>query len=438
MTRGSKKRRIERLKSALIVLLSCSAVFLLMRTQAAIVSSEDSGTAYQTGAEGSASTESPGATARPLRMAAAIQRGSEVVRYGVQYDQESADALYQQSYSLLVEALSSASQLRAVNEDEFQQALSTAPGLYFDWQGEIPVEVLNGWLSVDSRALTGTVRRMVLTAVEGQVLLYYWDESAGHGWVCTADVISAGRLTESVGALQENGVLFAFESEDFGTLAPYTMLQPQMPVPVVYNASNPITSQESRQTLQEQLGFPENSVSYPAAGEQVIRSRNDTLHIVDNGLVTYEAAEEGSDRYRLSGTGVYEAVEGCRRLAQQTLGQTSGEAALYLISAEETGEDVWEIEFGYSLNGTQVRIGEEGWAARFVVERGQVTDFQMWFRSYTDSGTTSVVLPVRQAMAAMEAKGHEGEELLLVYLDSGGEGLVSASWAAARALDTGR
>ena len=39
MTRGSKKRRIERLKSALIVLLSCSAVFLLVRTQAAFTSS---------------------------------------------------------------------------------------------------------------------------------------------------------------------------------------------------------------------------------------------------------------------------------------------------------------------------------------------------------------------------------------------------------------
>ena len=144
MTRGNKKRRIERLKSALIVLLSGSAVFLLMRTQAAIVSTEDSGTAYQAEAENSASTESPGATARPLRMAAAIQRGGEVVRYGVQYDQESTDSLYQQSYSLLVEALSSASQPYAVSETEFRQALSTAPGLYFDWQGEIPVAVLNG------------------------------------------------------------------------------------------------------------------------------------------------------------------------------------------------------------------------------------------------------------------------------------------------------
>ena len=71
-----------------------------------------------------------------------------------------------------------------MSETEFRQALSTAPGLYFDWQGEIPVAVLNGWLSVDNQTLTGTVRRMVLTAVEGQVLLYYWDESAEQGWAC--------------------------------------------------------------------------------------------------------------------------------------------------------------------------------------------------------------------------------------------------------------
>ena len=168
------------------------------------------------------------------------------------------------------------------------------------------------------------------------------------------------------------------------------------------------------------------------------RGRSDALPSAGDGRGAYEAAAEGGDRCRLPGTGVYEAVEGCRRLAQQTLGQNSGEAALYLISAKENGEENWVVEFGYSLNGAQVRIGEEGWAARFVVEQGQITEFQLWFRSYTDSGTTSVVLPVRQALAAMETKGHEGEELLLVYLDGGGEGLVSASWAAARALDTGR
>ena len=65
-----------------------------------------------------------------------------------------------------------------------------------------------------------------------------------------------------------------------------------------------------------------------------------------------------------------------------------------------------------------------------------MNSFTLCFRSYTDNGTTSVVLPQRQAMAAMEAKGHQGEELLLVYLDTGVQ-QVSASWAAASQWKTG-
>ena len=67
------------------------------------------------------------------------------------------------------------------------------------------------------------------------------------------------------------------------------------------------------------------------------------------------------------------------------------------------------------------------------MEQGRITGFQLRTRRYTDAGTTTVVLPERQAMAAMEAKGHENEELLLVYLDTGAE-MVTASWAAASEL----
>ena len=435
MTRGSKKRLIERVKSLLIVLLSCSAVFLVVRAQEEIVPADGPEAVYHGEGDGLNSAEGSGAAARPMRMAAAIQRGSEVVRYGVQYDQEGTDALYQQSYSLLVEALSSASQPREIGEEVWLQALSAAPGLYFDWQGEIPMAVLTGWLSVDNPALTGTtVRRLVLTAEGGQVRLYGWDDSSGRGCVSSCDVISSNRLVEMVGALQENGAIFAFESEDYSGLSPHTMVLLQPPVPALYNGLNPLTGEESRRALQAQLGFPESSVSYNAAGEQVIRSRNDTLHIAEDGRVTYEAAEEGSDRYFVEGAGVYEAVEGCRRLAQQTLGQLWGEASLYLMSARETGEGGWQVEFGFRLDGVPVLLGEEGWAAWFLVEQGQITKFQLHFRSYADSGTTGVVLPEHQAMAAMEAGGHVGEELLLAYRDRGNEELVSASWMAAQLL----
>ena len=438
MTKGSKKRLIERIKSLLIVVLSCSAIFLTVRTQAVIVNSNRSSDTQASGVGAPASPEDTGAAAHPLRMAAAIHQGNEMVRYGVQYDQDAVDTLFQQASSLLLEALSSASQPQAVDEERWQAALTSAPGLYFDWQGELPLTVLTGWLSVNNPALTGTVRRMALTAEEGQVLLYYWDESSDRCFMCTADVISGERLVEVVSSLQENGAQFAFETEEYSDLSPYTMILPQNSSPAAYSVSNPLSSEGNRRNLQEQLGFPENSVYYEAAGELVIRNRNDTLHLADDGLVIYEAAAEGSDRYRLPSAGLYDAVEGCRQLVQQTLGQFCGAASLYLMSVAETGEGGWQVEFGYSLNGVQVRIGEEGWSARFVVEQGQIIDFQLCFRNYTDSRTTSVVLPERQAMAAMAAAGHSGEELLLVYLDNGGEELISASWAAIDNLESGR
>ena len=80
MTKGSKKRLIERIKSLLIVVLSCSAIFLTVRTQAVIVNSNRSSDTQASGVGAPASPEDTGAAAHPLRMAAAIPQGNEMVR----------------------------------------------------------------------------------------------------------------------------------------------------------------------------------------------------------------------------------------------------------------------------------------------------------------------------------------------------------------------
>lgn len=163
----------------------------------------------------------PAETARPLRMAAVIPAGgNEVQRFGVQYSEADTADLFQQAYTILVEALSSANQLKEVTEAEWRQALSAAPGLYFDWQGEVPLEVLDGWLSVENPMLTGSVRRMVLAAREGRVFLCYFDEMAGGYYACASDVVSASRLEEVVETLRDNGARFAFETEEYSGLEP--------------------------------------------------------------------------------------------------------------------------------------------------------------------------------------------------------------------------
>ncbi len=432
MTKRRRKRIVERIKSVLILLLSCSAVYLVVLTQSIAVPSGL--LSRPSGGGGILSVADPAETARPLRMAAVIPTGgSEIQRFGVQYSDVNTADLFQQGYTILVEALSSANQPEKVTEAEWRKALTAAPGLYFDWQGEVPLAVLDGWLSVDNPLLTGSVRRMVLAARDGRVFLCYFDEKAEGYYACGSDVVSASRLEEVVETLRDNGARFAFEMEEYSGLEPYTLVMGQPLSPSIYASVDPMGGGQGLSNLQEVLGFPESSASFSGAGEQVIRSRNDTLRIGADGTVTYEPAAEGSDRYRLSGGGIYEAVEGCRDLAQQAVGTVGGEERLFLMSVQETAEGCWEIQFGYSLDGVQVRLGEDGWAARFTVEQGQIAGFQLRMRCYTDTGTTTVVLPERQAMAAMEVKGHENEELLLVYLDTGSE-MVTASWAAASEL----
>lgn len=422
------RRMVERVKTLLIVLLSCSAVYLAVRTQIPV--SLHSLLPTRTTQSGSQTTqESRIQAAQPLRMAVTLRGGEESLRYGVQYDQEAQDILFQQMYSLLVEALSSAEAPAAVDETSWREALNTSPGIYFDWQDNLPFSVLVGWLSVENGQLTGSVRRLVLTAQEGQAVIYYCgQEETYYRAVCP--MVDVSRLSEAVAGVKDNGAQFAFEQEEFDGLAPYTLLLGENLTPKIYQASNPLEQEEIREQVRQTLDFSDDSsVSYVTSNEQVIRNGNDTLRLAaDGSTVTFTAADGGS-RYLVTSSGVYGAVERCRQLAVDTLGDLCGQARLYLMSVEENGEESWQIEFGYLLDGVPVRLGDEGYAARFQVSGGRVVSFTLCLRSYTDSGTTSVVLPQRQAMAAMEAKGHQGEELLLVYLDTGIQ-QVSASWAA--------
>lgn len=423
------KQMVERVKTLLIVLLSCSAVYLTVRTQLPIALSGLLSTS--TTESGSQTTqESRTQAAQPLHMAVTIRGGAESLRYGVQYDQETQDVLFQQVYSLLVEALSSASTPENVRQDAWQEALNTSPGFYFDWQEPLPFPVLMGWLSVENEQLTGQVRRLVLTAQEGQAVIYYCDQHEAY-YRAVCGMVDVSRLSEAMAGIKDNGAQFAFEQETYSSLAPYTLLLGENITPKVYQASNPLEQESVQEQVRQSLDFSaDSSVSYVTSDEQVIRSGSDTLRMASDGTVTFTAADDGGSRYAVAGAGVYWAVERCRQLAVDALGNFCGQARVYLMSVEETGTESWQIEFGYLLNGVPVRLGDEGYAARFQVSGGRISSFTLRLRNYTDSGTTSVVLPQRQAMAAMAAKGHQGEELLLVYLD-GGTQQVSASWAAA-------
>lgn len=432
MDKGRKRRRaIELAKDVLIVLLTCSALWLVTRSQ--IMSSINGLLQEETPAGGTHETQGgTRADARPLRIVASLPGETRTGRCALQYDQVAVDGLFQQVVGLLVETLSSAGAPEEVTRSQWEQALTTPPSLCLDFQGEIPLTVLSGWLAGEEIDNTATVRRLVLTVWEKSVALYYQDRNDGSYYRCLSEVANGQHLTEALVSLQDNGAYYAFESGQYDWLDPDTLLTDSVPTPDVYQVKNPLSGDQSAlEQIMTALDLPVNSSSFYSVGdERVARIGGDNLRLSGNGVVEYHA-EEGSSLFTAAAqpedATLFQVVEACRKLAAATVGSNAGQARLYFSGVRESEEGL-EVSFNYCLNGIPVRL-EDGAAAWFQVENGRITRFVLRYRSYTDSGETSVVLPIPQAAAAMEAMGLEGEELLLVYSDNGGE-TVSASWAA--------
>lgn len=433
--RNSKNRRtIELFKDALILLLTCSALWLVAQTPLVgplrgLFQEEGVQTAYEQSQNAGRSSG-----ALPLAMAVNLpaETGQGGVRRGLQYDQDACQELFQQVAGPLAEALSSAGAPEAVNRRSWEQALTGSLGVYMDFQGEVPLSVLLGWLSGGETRLTASARRVVLTAREDGVDLYYQDGGDGQYYRCRSEVGDPFSLVEALSGQADNGAFYAFESELYQDLDPDTLLLPNTPSPVIYTAANPVSGQGALQALIQDLGFSLNSTSFYSTDEQVARSGDDSVRLSDRGVAQYlYEGRSGGGLFPIlvqgDGGALFDSVETCRQLALSALASRCGEARLYLLSVSERAEG-WEIEFGYSLNGIPVQL-EGSCAARFRVSQGQIVQFSLCLRSYTSSGNPSLVLPPRQGAAALAAQGLEGEELLLTYADSGGD-TVSAGWSA--------
>jgi len=434
MDKGRKRRWVvERVKDVLILLLTLSALWLGTRSQLLGPMREyfKEETAQVNPFE--ARQEELTGAVRPLRMVASLESDAKVRRYAVQYDQTAVDELFQQVASLFAETLSAAGAAEQTDRAGWENALVSAPCVAFDFQGQIPMEVLTGWLTADADQLHGIVRRLVMTVEEDAMALYYRDEESGNYYRCLSGAEQGENLSRILAELTGNQSVFAFELEEYKMLAPDTLIQEGMAAPKAYSASNPVgNGRDSLEELMVQLGFQvSGSNFYTSGNEQVARSGNNSIRLSDEGMLVYQAEEIQGNAVEKEGnrsiSSLFEKVELCRQLAAGMLETRCGEARLYLQSVRETAYGT-EVCFDYCLNGVPVQL-KDGCAARFWVKNSGIVYFEVYFRSYMASEVPTGLLPVRQALAALTALGLEGEELQLVYSDTGEE-VVTAEWAA--------
>lgn len=422
----SKKRRIiEGLKDLLIAGLVCSALWLAWESRMFRVSGmlEPVRPVQQ--------SDTRSAAVSPLHIAVMNVGGC----CGVQYDSGALSAVFNRVAPVLNEALSGAEMPRPITREEWEELLISAPGVYFDFQGAMPLGVLAGRLSgQENPALTARARHLLL-ASDGKegVVLAYRDEDSGQYAVCSAGLVSLNHLQSAVTQVQSNGAIFACQASDYAQiLAPYTIITAQTPAPKEYTASNPLPAEEEQrlELLLEALSFPpEITTVYDTPEGRRARSGNDTLSVSNGGLVTYYSTPQ-EQRYPVAaaeGTSpVFAAVDSATRLVYGVLDLWRGEARVYLAHVEPRGEDGWRMEYRYALNDTPVQVGQRGYAATVLVEQGCITEFELQLRTYTALEQTTLILPQRQAAAAMTELGKQGGQLQLCYQDNGDT--IRAGW----------
>lgn len=412
--RGKRHRLWERVKTLLILALSCSAVYLAGRTLfpgqlGGLFSRPPQGELNPSG-----SALLSGRTLRPAALAVTWEDG----RYGLLYHQDDQEAVTQAS-ALLAQALNGAATPQVVTRQAWNRALAQ-PGLFCEYLAPMPLGPLSRWLSGGERPdlSQSWAQRLCVTARA----LYFQGEGETYYTCQLADDLTPA-LDQLADQFSANGAHFAGESEDYPKLRadslilPLTPRLPQLLADEPISLSNLTEPSETLSGLLQALSFhPQTNPLYPVTGGWAITDGGETLRIDSQGQLTYRRSDRTAQRFPV-GDSVLDAT---RALAEATVGSLCGDARLYLRQVRQEGSAT-VVTYGYAYRGASIQTGEEGWCAQFTVRDSCIDSFTLVLRHYTaQESAPTLLLPQQQAAAALP--GSSGQTLELLYEDMAGQG----------------
>ena len=413
------KRTADALQNAALLLLTVSALFLLLRTPLL-----PSGRAAASPAAPAPVQEPAGELNTMLgSVHIMVTADSEYGRYG-QLCADSQDALVQRIIPLLREALGSAAELEAAAHQDFRDALEgSAP--YLDFTAQLPLAALAACLDESAVSQHG-VRGAALAAGSGEEVSLYLRSEDGGLFRC-ATALPASAVEEVCASVSPNGSSFAYET-NYTALDPYTLLASEVRQPPELQAGLPAGYTDYNLLTAMDFNAHTNSRYTDRDGAVVVEESPRTLRIGLDGKVVYSNAPPPLYRAaeKEAQTSLTDALRDAWNLATLLTGGT-GASPLYLSGMDEE-EDGYVVRFRYQVEGVPVCFPDESAALEVTVRGAAVTAFTYRCRSYTPSEESGAPL-LPPAMAAAMASLHPDSGLSLAYVDRGNANL-SPGWLA--------
>lgn len=406
-----RRNRRNLLQNILITLLSLSAAALFTQTQLYNLDLTTGGPP----AAGPAQSAAPAETlAAPVRTAVTGDYGRHGSVTLTTADAAFADPLGRR----LLEALGSARDYGPCTAGEFLRALE-GPSLYYDFLESLPLSVLAGLLGGGEEVSPRedlSARRLLLALQQGGVGLYLWD--GGESCFRAATAVSADSLEQVISRYELGNASFALDGDE-KALDPCSLLPARPPELGAYTLGTPLAG--GTDWLLSALGFnPRSRTRHTESnGTELIMDGDRTLRIRPDSTVHYQSGDEPTLRVKAAGElpTAREAALGAGALLEGLISPVSGEARLWLRGVRRSG-DVTTLSFGYRLGGAPVRFQDGGSAAEVTLTGTAVTALTLRFRQYNPAEETSLLLPLRQALAVAAGSGGE---LSVGYVERNGE-----------------
>ncbi len=423
----------ERIKTVMLIVLACGAVFMAYSTwffdsptgdgAIGLIAGDEAANA---GGEYSFGTDLSDGM-RPIRISVKKSSG----RVGAEYSHSAVDGIYANTRGLMAEAMSVQSgKWQSVKEDAWRKAL-TWQGVLYDYQGIVRADVLSGWLWGGQSEVGSIKGRYLLLTVNPDtrdILFMIKNPDSGEIYAGKTQIDGETVLNviEQVAAPE---CVLACESgvEAHGKLNPECFVKSSA-LPGIINGYNVCESfnQEMTNTLIKSFGFTPYSVSEHVEndGTKVYIEGSSTVRIENDGFIVYMDTDASADAQQglfvSSASGAptdADIFETARALVERLKSIAGGEGRLYPRDFRYfKDENCWVADFGWSVNGVPVDRQETGYSARVVISNMRVIEADFYMRAYHSTDRPGNILSKNLAMAAVT---QDNSSLELRYTDAG-------------------